>query len=122
MAVELHESGVLAKHGVELIGASFEAIRRAEDRDLFKQTMIGVGLEVPKSEQIGSLPEALGVAEKLGYPLIARPSFTLGGTGGGVAYNGEELSRVVGKGLIESPSNTVLLKKPSLAGKSSSWR
>ena len=104
LAVELHESGGLAKHGVELIGASFEAIRRAEDRDLFKQTMIGVGLEVPKSEQIGSLPEALGVAEKLGYPLIARPSFTLGGTGGGVAYNGEELSRVVGKGLIESPA------------------
>ena len=82
LAVELHQSGVLKQHGVELIGASFEAIRKAEDRDLFKQTMIGIGLEVPRSKQISSLPEALSVAEELGYPLIARPSFTLGGTGG----------------------------------------
>jgi carbamoyl-phosphate synthase large subunit len=111
LAVELHESGTLDKHGVELIGASFEAIRRAEDRDLFKQTMLGIGLDVPRSKQIGSLQEALGAAEELGYPLIARPSFTLGGTGGGVAYNAEELTRVVTRGLIESPSRTVLLEE-----------
>jgi len=117
LAVELHQSGVLEMHGVELIGASFEAIRRAEDRDLFKQTMLGIGLEVPRSKQIGSLPEALAVADDLGYPLIARPSFTLGGTGGGVAYNAEELSRVASKGLIESPSHTVLLEESVIGWK-----
>ncbi|TET48862.1 MAG: carbamoyl-phosphate synthase large subunit, partial [Anaerolineales bacterium] len=117
LAIALHESGVLEQRGVELIGASFEAIRKAEDRDLFKQTMIGIGLEVPISKQISSLPEALAAADELGYPLIARPSFTLGGTGGGVAYNVEELSHVVGKGLIESPSHSVLLEESVIGWK-----
>jgi carbamoyl-phosphate synthase large subunit len=117
LAVALAESGVLERYGVELIGASFEAIRRAEDRELFKETMLGIGLEVPRSQQVGSLHEALAVAEELGYPLVARPSFTLGGTGGGVAYNSEELARVVAKGLIESPAHTVLLEESVIGWK-----
>jgi carbamoyl-phosphate synthase large subunit len=117
LAVELAESGVLDKYGVEIIGAPLAVIRRAEDRQLFKQTMLDIGLDVPRSRQIGSLHEALGVAAELGYPLIARPSFTLGGTGGGVAYNADELSRVVAKGLIESPSHTVLLEESVIGWK-----
>ena len=117
LAVTLAESGVLDRLGVEIIGAPLEAIRRAEDRELFKQTMLGIGLEVPRSRQVGSLREALDVAEELGYPLVARPSFTLGGTGGGVAYNADELGRVVGKGLIESLTHTVLLEESVLGWK-----
>ena len=117
LVVALSEAGVLERYGVEVIGAPLDAIRRAEDRDLFKQTMLGIGLDVPRSQQVGSLREALDVAAGLGYPLIARPSFTLGGTGGGVAYNAEELSAVVAKGLIESPTHTVLLEESLLGWK-----
>jgi carbamoyl-phosphate synthase large subunit len=117
LAVALSEAGVLARYDVELIGAPFEAIQLAEDRALFKQTMLEIGLDVPRSQQVGSLREAMAVAEELGYPLIARPSFTLGGTGGGIAYNAEELARVVAQGLIESPSNTVLLEESLLGWK-----
>jgi len=117
LAVELAGSGVLDRYDVELIGAPLEAIRRAEDRDLFKQTMMEIGLEVPRSRQVGSLHEAMEVARDLGYPLIARPSFTLGGTGGGVAYNAAELQQVVARGLIESPSHTVLLEESVIGWK-----
>ena len=117
LAVALHEVGVLQKYGVELIGASFQAIQLAEDRQLFKDTMVSIGLEVPRSRQIGSLQEAFEAAGELGYPLIARPSFTLGGTGGGIAYNAEELTRIVARGLIESPSRTVLLEESVLGWK-----
>lgn len=117
LAVALAESGVLEKYGVEIIGAPLEAIRRAEDRELFKETMLSIGLEVPRSQQIGSLHEAIAVTEELGYPLIVRPSFTLGGTGGGVAYNTEELERVVARGLIESPAHTVLLEESVIGWK-----
>jgi carbamoyl-phosphate synthase large subunit len=117
LAVELSESGALERCDVELIGAPFEAIRRAEDRELFKKTMLGIGLDVPRSVQVGSLRGALDAAEALGYPLIVRPSFTLGGTGGGVAYNADELGRVVAKGLIESPSNSVLLEESVIGWK-----
>jgi carbamoyl-phosphate synthase large subunit len=117
LAVALSESGVLDQYDVELIGAPFEAIRRAEDRELFKETMLSIGLDVPRSQQIGSLHEAFAVAEELGYPLIARPSFTLGGTGGGVAYNAEELGQVVARGLIESPAHTVLLEESVIGWK-----
>jgi carbamoyl-phosphate synthase large subunit len=117
LAVELAQEGITDKYGVEIIGAPFEAIQKAEDRQLFKETMLSIGLEVPRSQQIASLTEALQVAEELGYPLIARPSFTLGGTGGGIAYNVEELSRIVAQGLIESPSHTVLLEESVIGWK-----
>ena len=117
LAVALSKAGVLERHGVEVIGAPLDAIQRAEDRDLFKTTMMGIGLDVPKSRQVSSLREALAVADELGYPLIARPSFTLGGTGGGVAYNAEELGLVVAQALIESPSQSVLLEESLLGWK-----
>jgi len=117
LAVALSEAGVLDRYDVEVIGAPLAAIRRAEDRDLFKQTMLGIGLDVPRSQQVGSLRQALDAAAELGYPLIARPSFTLGGTGGGVAYNAEELANVVARGLIESPTHTVLLEESLLGWK-----
>lgn len=117
LAVELTSSGILDKYHVELIGASFEAIQLAEDRALFKETMLGIGLEVLQSKQIANVPAALEVAEELGYPLIVRPSFTLGGTGGGIAYNAEELITTVAKGLIESPSHTVLLEESVIGWK-----
>ncbi len=117
LAVALSEAGVLERYAVALVGASLDAIRRAEDRALFKETMQSIGLDVPRSAQVGTLPEALEVAERLGYPLVARPSFTLGGTGGGFAYNAEELADVVGRGLIESPTHTVLLEESVLGWK-----
>ena len=117
LAVELAEAGITEKYGVEIIGAPFEAIQKAEDRQMFKETMLEIGLEVPRSQQISSLGEALQVAEELGYPLIARPSFTLGGTGGGIAYNAKELGHIVAQGLIESPSNTVLLEESVIGWK-----
>jgi carbamoyl-phosphate synthase large subunit len=117
LAVALSESGALEKYGVELIGASFKAIQLAEDRALFKQTMLDIGLEVPRSEQVDSLRAALNVAAELGYPLIARPSFTLGGTGGGIAYNLEELTAIVNQALIESPTATVLLEESVIGWK-----
>ena len=117
LAVELSQKGIVDTYDVEIIGAPFEAIQLAEDRHLFKETMLNIGLEVPRSQQIGSLKEAFEIADELGYPIIARPSFTLGGTGGGIAYNAEELRRVVSKGLIESPSNTVLLEESVIGWK-----
>jgi carbamoyl-phosphate synthase large subunit len=117
LAVALSQSGVLERYGVELIGASLEAIRRAEDRDMFKQTMLSIGLEVPASRQVGDLIEAMEVASELGYPLISRPSFTLGGTGGGVAFNADELQALVARGLIESPAHTVLLEESVIGWK-----
>jgi carbamoyl-phosphate synthase large subunit len=117
LAVALAERGALERYDVELIGAPVRAIQLAEDRALFKKTMQEIGLEVPESQQVSSLREALSVAESLGYPLIARPSFTLGGTGGGIAYNADELTDVVAKGLIESPSHTVLLEESVIGWK-----
>jgi carbamoyl-phosphate synthase large subunit len=117
LAVALAEAGVLERYSVELIGAPLEAIRHAEDRDLFKQTMMRIGLEVPRSQQVGGLYEALEVAKELGYPLILRPSFTLGGTGSGTAYNATELERMVAHALIESPTHTVLLEESVIGWK-----
>ncbi|MEJ5311465.1 MAG: carbamoyl-phosphate synthase large subunit [Anaerolineae bacterium] len=117
LAVALSENGALERHGVALIGASFRAIQLAEDRELFKQTMLSIGLEVPRSRQVSSLREALETAAELGYPLIARPSFTLGGTGGGIAYNLEELTAIVNQALIESPTATVLLEESVIGWK-----
>ncbi len=117
LAMALTANGALARHSVELVGASATAIQLAEDRALFKETMLRIGLEVPRSRQVSSLREAMETAAELGYPLIARPSFTLGGTGGGIAYNLEELTAIVTQALIESPTATVLLEESVIGWK-----
>ena len=98
-AVELHQAGVLAKYNVELIGAGFEAINKAEDRDLFKIAMSNIGLDLPKSGYAESLEAAWKVAEELGFPNVIRPSFTLGGTGGSIAYSREQFAGLAKWGL-----------------------
>ncbi|MDW8309044.1 MAG: carbamoyl phosphate synthase large subunit, partial [Verrucomicrobiales bacterium] len=98
-AMALHRSGVLQKYGIELIGAKPEAIERGEDRQVFKDLMISIGLDVPISGTAHTLEEARAVAEKIGrFPLIIRPAFTLGGTGGGIAYNREEFEELARRG------------------------
>ncbi|WP_297446927.1 carbamoyl-phosphate synthase large subunit [Desulfurobacterium sp.] len=117
LAVELYESGVLEKHGVELIGANVEAIKKAEDRELFKAAMLKIGLDVPKSGFARSMEEAMEILEEVGLPAIIRPSFTLGGEGGGVAYNVEEFKEIVRKGLDASPITEVLIEESVLGWK-----
>lgn len=117
LAVQLTEMGVLEKYGVELIGAKFEAIKKAEDRELFKESMRKIGLEVPKSDVASDVAEALSIADKIGYPVVVRPAFTLGGTGGGIAYNREELKEIASKGLKLSMINQVLIEEGVLGWK-----
>ena len=109
-AVALAESGVLDRYQVELIGAKLHAIKKAEDRDLFKRAMTRIGLEVPESGYAHSLEDALEIIQRLGYPAIIRPSFTLGGTGGNIAYNREEFEEFVQWGLNLSPVRQVLIE------------
>src|SRR5687767_3065983 len=94
LAIALHESGALERFGVELIGANYEAMRTAEDRQLFKDAMRKAGVEVPQSGYAGTVDEAVALAAEIGYPSVVRPSFTLGGSGGGIAYNIEELREI----------------------------
>ncbi len=117
LAVEAARLGVLDRFGVELIGAKLPAIQKAEDRAQFKAAMERVGLEVPRSGYAHSLPEALRVVDEVGYPAIIRPSFTLGGAGGNVAYNREEFERYVKWGLEQSPVNEVLIEESVLGWK-----
>ncbi|MGH7369702.1 MAG: carbamoyl-phosphate synthase large subunit [Candidatus Methylomirabilaceae bacterium] len=117
LAVDLAEAGVLERYGVELIGAKLPAIKKAEDRDLFKQAMRKIGLEVPESGYAGSLEEARGIIERLGYPAIIRPSFTLGGTGGSIAYNRDEFDEHVQWGLNTSPVHQVLVEQSVIGWK-----
>ena len=117
IAISLHEMGVLQKFGVELIGASFDAIQKAEDRNLFRKAMEKLGLTVPRSGYIRSLEEALGVIPDIGYPAIIRPSFTLGGTGAGVAYNREEFEEAIRWALDASPKHTVLVEQSVIGWK-----
>ena len=116
-AVALAESGVLKKHGVELIGAKLEAIKKAEDRELFQEAMRQIGLETPRGQFVHSLDQALEVANTTGLPIIIRPSFTLGGTGGGTAYNLEEFREKVEHGLGSSPIHQVLLEESVIGWK-----
>jgi carbamoyl-phosphate synthase large subunit len=109
-AVALAESGVLDRYGVELIGAKLPAIKKAEDRELFKQAMTRIGLEVPESGQARTLDEALAILDRVDYPAIIRPSFTLGGTGASIAYNREEYEEQVQWGLSLSPVRQVLIE------------
>lgn len=110
-AIALDEAGILKKHGVELIGAKVEAIQRGEDRQLFKELVLESGADVARSHIAHHLDEALAFAEDLGYPLVVRPSFTMGGLGSGFAHNPEELLRMVGDGLHSSPTSEVLLEE-----------
>ena len=110
LASDLAEQGVLERYGVELIGANWEAIRVAEDRELFKEAMIEIGLEVPHSGTAHTVDEALAIAAETGFPAIIRPSFTLGGTGGGIAYNVQEFREIVQRGLDASPITQVLVE------------
>jgi carbamoyl-phosphate synthase large subunit len=115
VGLALHESGVLARHGCQLIGASGEAIRKAEDRALFKTCMDEIGLESARSGLAHNLDEARAIRDRLGLPCVLRPSFTLGGSGGGVAYNREEFDRMAAYGLELSPVHTILVEE-SLIG------
>ena len=116
-ALDLAREGVLEKYDVELIAASREAIDMAEDRDLFRQAMQDIGLEVPRAEIAHSLDEALEKQAGIGFPTIIRPSFTQGGTGGGIAYNREEFERIVSHGLEMSPTTEVLLEESVIGWK-----
>jgi len=111
LATILAENGTLDKHGVELIGAKLGAIKKAEDRDLFRKSMVKIGLEVPSSSIAKSVEDAKEAAHRLGYPAVIRPSFTLGGTGGGIANNVEELEEIVGHGLELSLVHQVLIEE-----------
>ena len=117
LAVELSEKGVLDKYHVELIGANIEAINKAEDRELFKQAMAKIGLEVPKSAAVSSMQDGLEAIKSLGFPAILRPAFTMGGTGGGIAYNQEEFVELLEKGIKLSPVSQVLIEESALGWK-----
>ncbi|MCL6598665.1 MAG: carbamoyl-phosphate synthase large subunit [Alicyclobacillus macrosporangiidus] len=117
LAVELAEAGVLEKYGVELIGARLEAIKKAEDRLLFKDAMRKIGLETPLSQLVNNVEDGLAFAGRIGYPVILRPSFTLGGTGGGIAYNREEFVEILERGLALSPVHEVLIEESVLGWK-----
>src|SRR5262245_23729714 len=110
-AIAVHDRGVLKKHGVEMIGANAASIRKAEDRDLFKKAMKKIGLQLPRSGDAKTLDEARAIREELGLPLVIRPSFTLGGTGGGIAYNNDEFEKIVQSGLEQSMIHTVLIEE-----------
>ncbi|MGB7490413.1 MAG: carbamoyl phosphate synthase large subunit, partial [Thermoanaerobaculia bacterium] len=117
LTLALHEAGVLERYGVELLGAGIDALRLGEDRQLFKEAMQEVGLEVPASGFAGSETEAREIASRIGFPLIIRPSFTLGGEGGGTVYNRDELDDMVATALDASPTRRVLLEQSVLGWK-----
>ena len=110
-AIAVHDLGVLKKHGVEMIGANAHSIKKAEDRELFKKAMKKIGLDLPRSGEAKTLAAAHAIREELGLPLVIRPSFTLGGTGGGMAYNTEEFEKIVQSGLEQSMIHTVLIEE-----------
>jgi carbamoyl-phosphate synthase large subunit len=117
LALELERHGVLAKHGVEMIGARAEAIRRGEDREIFKETMRKIGLETCRGRIVKTLPEAREVLSEIGLPAVIRPSFTLGGSGSGIAFNREEFDQKVQRGLDLSPVGEVLVEESILGWK-----
>ncbi len=117
LAVDLYEKGILDKYGVKMIGANYEAIKKAEDRELFKEAMEKIGLQMPKSAVVKSLAEAEEIIDWIGFPVIIRPSFTLGGTGGSIAYNKDEFYPKVKAGLEASPVHEVLLEESVIGWK-----
>ncbi len=116
-ALALEQMGVLEKYGVEMIGATADAIDKAEDRLRFRDAMTKIGLDTPKSEQVNNLADALKALDHVGLPTIIRPSFTMGGTGGGIAYNKAEFIEIVERGIDASPTNTVLIEESVLGWK-----
>jgi carbamoyl-phosphate synthase large subunit len=116
-ALDLARQGVLEKYGVEMIGASKEAIDKAEDREKFKKAMTRIGLASPRSSIAHSLEEAMQVQAMVGFPTIIRPSFTLGGTGGGIAYNKEEFVAICERGLDASPTHELLIEESVIGWK-----
>ena len=123
IAMSLHRNGALERHGIEMIGAKPDAIHRGEDREAFKQLMLSIGLDVPISGTAHTIDEARAVAEKIGllsrvaFPLIIRPAFTLGGTGGGIAYNREEFEEIARRGMDLSPVSEILVEESLLGWK-----
>jgi carbamoyl-phosphate synthase large subunit len=117
LAIELSDSGILEKFNIKLIGANVDAIKKAEDRLYFKDAMQKIGLDVPKSLLVNNLKDGLEFAGKIGFPVIVRPSFTLGGSGGGMAYNREELLEVLARGLDFSPVHEALIEESVLGWK-----
>ena len=116
-ALSLKKMGVLKQYDVEMIGATAEAIDKAEDRELFREAMTKIGLETPRSHHIKTLSQALAALEDIGLPAIIRPSFTMGGTGGGIAYNRNEFIEIVERGIDASPTNEVLIEESVLGWK-----
>ena len=116
-ALDLDRHGVLEKHSVEMIGANKQAIDKAEDRELFRQAMLKIGLDMPKAAIAHSLEDALKVQEEVGFPTIIRPSFTMGGSGGGVAFNKEQFVEICQRGLDLSPTNELLIEESILGWK-----
>ncbi|WP_323985714.1 carbamoyl-phosphate synthase large subunit [Microbacterium plantarum] len=116
-AIDLHKHGILEKYDIELIGANFEAINKGEDRQIFKQLVIDSGADVADSRICHTMDEVLAGAAELGYPLVVRPSFTMGGLGSGFAYDEEDLRRIAGAGLRDSPTTEVLLEESILGWK-----
>src|SRR5204862_921916 len=113
----LHRHGVLERYGVEMIGARADVIDKAEDREKFKAAMIKIGLSVPRSGVARSLAEAQAIREQIGLPCVLRPSFTLGGTGGGIAYNRDEFNELIAHGLELSPVGQVLIEESVIGWK-----
>jgi carbamoyl-phosphate synthase large subunit len=116
-ALDLAREGILDRYGVELIGASREAIDKAEDREKFKQAMASIGLHCPRSEMAGSIEDALRIQALIGFPAVIRPSFTMGGSGGGIAYNREEFLAICERGLEASPTRQLLIEESVLGWK-----
>src|SRR5271168_837408 len=117
LSVELAEAGILDKYGVELIGAKIDAIKKAEDRLLFKDAMRKIWLETPTSQLVNNVEDGLAFGEKTGYPCILRASFTMGGSGGGISYNEEDLVTILERGLALSPVHEVLIEESALGWK-----
>ncbi|MEJ1155463.1 carbamoyl-phosphate synthase large subunit [Microbacterium marmarense] len=116
-AIDLHNHGILEKYDIELIGANFEAINKGEDRQIFKQLVLDAGADVAASRIAHTMDDCLSAAEELGYPLVVRPSFTMGGLGSGFAYDEADLRRIAGAGLRDSPTTEVLLEESILGWK-----
>ena len=116
-ALDLERHGILAKHNVEMIGANKEAIDKAEDRELFRKAMLKIGLNMPKAAIAHNMEDAHTVQETVGYPTIVRPSFTMGGTGGGIAYNKEQFIEICQRGLDLSPTNELLIEESIIGWK-----
>ena len=122
MAIQLHDSGVLEANNVKLLGTELKSIQQAEDRELFRSLMNDLNVPVPESDIVNTVEQAFAFKDEVGYPLIVRPAFTMGGTGGGICYNDEELKEVVSNGLHYSPATQCLMKSQLLVTKKLSMK